>query len=90
MQIQRLSRVDSDFASFLQLAGIPSIDLYYGKDFPVYHTAFDSYDWMIKFGDPLFRRHMAVSGVWGLLGLHLADDAVLPFNYEPYAAELLV
>nr|GLL36498.1 probable glutamate carboxypeptidase 2 [Ipomoea trifida] len=87
--IQRLSRVDSDFASFLQLAGIPSVDLYYGKDFPVYHTAFDSYDWMIKFGDPLFQRHMAVSGVWGLLGLHLADDAVLAFNYEPYAAELL-
>ncbi|XP_019187931.1 PREDICTED: probable glutamate carboxypeptidase 2 [Ipomoea nil] len=87
--IQRLSRVDSDFASFLQLAGIPSVDLYYGKDFPVYHTAFDSYDWMIKFGDPFFQRHMAVSGVWGLLGLHLADEAVLPFNYEPYAAELL-
>ncbi|KAL8152395.1 hypothetical protein V2J09_010155 [Rumex salicifolius] len=46
ISIQRLSGVDSDFAPFLQHAGVPSIDMYYGKDFPVYHTAFDSYDWM--------------------------------------------
>lgn len=28
-------------------------------DFPVYHTAFDSYDWMLNHGDPLFQRHVA-------------------------------
>ncbi|CAL5419551.1 unnamed protein product [Camellia sinensis] len=54
VNIQRLSGVDSDFAPFLQHAGVPSIDLYYGRDFP---------------------RHVAVTGVWGLLALHLADDA---------------
>ncbi|XP_019153916.1 PREDICTED: probable glutamate carboxypeptidase 2 isoform X2 [Ipomoea nil] len=89
MNIQRLSRVDSDFAPFLQHAGIPSIDMYYGKDFPVYHTAFDSYDWMVNSGDPLFHRHVAVTGVWGLIGLHLADDAILHFNYVSYARQLL-
>ncbi|KAL7170719.1 hypothetical protein ACSBR2_035575 [Camellia fascicularis] len=89
VNIQRLSGVDSDFAPFLQHAGVPSIDLYYGRDFPVYHTAFDSYNWMIKYGDPLFQRHVAVTGVWGLLALHLADDAVLPLNYCSYAAQLL-
>lgn len=31
MQIQRLSGVDSDFAPFLHHAGVPSVDLYYGK-----------------------------------------------------------
>ncbi|KAL4576837.1 hypothetical protein LXL04_012937 [Taraxacum kok-saghyz] len=86
--IQRLSDVFSDFAPFLHHAGIPSVDLYYGKDFPVYHTAFDSYEWMVKYGDPFFHRHMAVAGVWGLLGLHLADDPILPFNYLSYAAQL--
>lgn len=30
LQIQRLSRVDSDFSGFLHHAGIPSIDMYYG------------------------------------------------------------
>ncbi|XP_052176103.1 probable glutamate carboxypeptidase AMP1 [Diospyros lotus] len=88
INIQRLSGVDSDFAPFLQHAGVPSIDLYYGRDFPVYHTAFDDFSWMIKYGDPLFQRHVAVTGVWGLLALRLADDAVLPFNYLSYAAEL--
>lgn len=30
LQIERLSRVDSDFSGFLHHAGIPSIDMYYG------------------------------------------------------------
>ncbi|XP_062112313.1 probable glutamate carboxypeptidase AMP1 [Humulus lupulus] len=86
--ITRLGRVDSDFAAFVQHSGIPSIDLYYGRDFPVYHTAFDSYEWMTNYGDPLFQRHVAVAGVWGLLALRLADDSILPFNYCSYAEQL--
>ncbi|XWS59324.1 hypothetical protein CRYUN_Cryun08bG0112000 [Craigia yunnanensis] len=86
--IERLSGVDSDFAPFLQHAGVPSVDIYYGRDFPVYHTAFDSFNWMINYADPFFWRHVAVAGVWGLLGLHLADDPVLPLNYLSYAEQL--
>ncbi|KAG4137776.1 hypothetical protein ERO13_D07G092700v2 [Gossypium hirsutum] len=86
--IQRLSGVDSDFAPFLQHAGVPSVDIYYGRDFPVYHTAFDSFNWMINNADPFFWRHVAVAGVWGLLGLHLADDPVLPLDYLSYAKQL--
>ncbi|KAJ4979806.1 hypothetical protein NE237_010586 [Protea cynaroides] len=86
--IQRLSGIDSDFAPFLQHGGITSADLYYGKDFPVYHTAFDSYDWMTQYGDPSFHRHVAVAGIWGLLALQLAGDPILPFNYLSYAAQL--
>ncbi|XVE75809.1 hypothetical protein DITRI_Ditri12bG0122000 [Diplodiscus trichospermus] len=86
--IERLSGVDSDFAPFLQHAGVPSVDIYYGRDFPVYHTAFDSFSWMINYADPFFWRHVAVAGVWGLLGLRLADDPVLPLNYLSYAKQL--
>ncbi|XP_010247434.1 PREDICTED: probable glutamate carboxypeptidase 2 isoform X2 [Nelumbo nucifera] len=88
INIQRLSGVDSDYAPFLQHVGVPSVDMYYGKDYPAYHTAFDSYDWMINYGDPFFQRHVAVSGMWGLLALRLADDSILPFNYLSYAAQL--
>uniref|UniRef100_A0A1J3EBZ8 glutamate carboxypeptidase II n=1 Tax=Noccaea caerulescens TaxID=107243 RepID=A0A1J3EBZ8_NOCCA len=86
--IQRLSRVDSDFSGFLHHAGIPSIDMYYGADYPVYHTAFDSYDWMIRNADPLFHRHVAMAGIWGLLGIFLADEPLIPFDYTSYAAQL--
>ncbi|WZZ81741.1 hypothetical protein YC2023_102313 [Brassica napus] len=78
--IERLSRVDSDFSGFLHHAGIASIDMYYGADYPVYHTAFDSYDWMIRNADPLFHRHVA--------RIILADEPVLPFNYISYAEQL--
>ncbi|XP_065855361.1 probable glutamate carboxypeptidase AMP1 isoform X2 [Euphorbia lathyris] len=88
ISIQRLSGVDSDFAPFLQHAGVPSMDIYYGRDFPVYHTAFDSYEWITRYGDPLFHRHMAVAGVWGLVALHLADDSILSFDYLSYAEQL--
>lgn len=31
-----------------------------------------------------------VSGVWGLVALHLADDMILPFRYLSYADQLQV
>ncbi|CAH8381611.1 unnamed protein product [Eruca vesicaria subsp. sativa] len=86
--IERLSRVDSDFSGFLHHAGIPSLDMYYGADYPVYHTAFDSYEWMVRNADPLFHRHVAMAGIWGLLGIILADEPVLPFDYISYAEQL--
>ncbi|CAH8360245.1 unnamed protein product [Eruca vesicaria subsp. sativa] len=86
--IQRLSRVDSDFSGFLHHGGIPSIDMYYGADYPVYHTAFDSFDWMIRNADPLFHRHVAMAGIWGILAIILADEPVLPFDYNSYAEQL--
>ncbi|KOM34048.1 hypothetical protein LR48_Vigan02g019800 [Vigna angularis] len=60
------------------------------EDYPVYHTAFDSYNWMTEFGDPFFQRHVAVTGIWGLLALRLADDSIIPFNYVSYADQLQV
>ncbi|KAA0043770.1 putative glutamate carboxypeptidase 2 isoform X1 [Cucumis melo var. makuwa] len=86
--IERLGAVNSDFAAFVQHAGVPSVDVYYGRDFPVYHTAFDTYDWMANYGDPLFHRHVTVGSIWGLLALRLSDDLILPFSYVSYANQL--
>ncbi|XP_068641879.1 probable glutamate carboxypeptidase PLA3 [Aristolochia californica] len=86
--IKRYSDVGSDFAAFVQHARVPYVNLYYGKDFPVYHTAFDTFEWMKKYGDPLFHRHVVVAELWGLLTLHLADSSILPFNYLSNAAQL--
>jgi hypothetical protein len=53
LQIQRLGRVDSDFAPFVQHAGVPSVDIYYGKG-----TYLVNMNWRILF-DSLKSCHGA-------------------------------
>lgn len=69
------------------------LDICNGKCFknagyPVYHSMYDDFTWMRKFGDPMFQRHVAAASIWGLVALRLADDEFLPFNYLSYANEL--
>ena len=57
-----------------------------GAVYGVYHSVYDSFEWMETEGDPTFQYHVAMAQVWGLMALRLAgdaDDAVpapLPFN----------
>ncbi|KAJ4811317.1 Transferrin receptor protein 2 [Rhynchospora pubera] len=88
ISIERLARADSDFTGFLHHAGIPSLDMYYGNEFAGYHTALDSFGWMETKGDPLFHRHLAIAEIWGLFAIRLADDLILPFDYQSYASQL--
>jgi len=45
----------SDFAGFYNHLGIPITDWGFGGPQGVYHSAYDSYHWMSKFGDREFR-----------------------------------
>ncbi|KAL2321342.1 hypothetical protein Fmac_030311 [Flemingia macrophylla] len=84
----RLGGGGSDYASFLQHVGIPAADIAFGGGYPVYHSLYDDFVWMEKFGDPMFQRHVAAASVWGLVALWLADEEILPFDYLSYAKEL--
>ncbi|XP_040371464.1 probable glutamate carboxypeptidase LAMP1 isoform X2 [Rosa chinensis] len=86
--IGRLGSGESDFAAFVQYIGIPSADMAFGKGYPVYHSMYDDFVWMEKFGDPFFHRHVAVASLWGLIALWLADAEFVPFDYTSYALEL--
>ncbi|KAM4123612.1 hypothetical protein ACJW30_01G171500 [Castanea mollissima] len=86
--IGRLGDGGSDFAAFVQHVGIPAAAMFFGGGYPVYHSMYDDFVWMEKFGDPMFHRHVAVGSVWGLVALWLADEEFLPFNYLSYAKEL--
>ncbi|KAJ4836468.1 Lysosome-associated membrane glycoprotein 1 [Turnera subulata] len=86
--IERLGGGGSDYAAFVQHLGVASADISYGGGYPVYHSMYDDFIWMQKFGDPMFRRHTAVASIWGLMALALADEEFLPFNYLSYALEL--
>ena len=75
----------SDFTPFLQHLGIPSIDMGFGGDYGVYHSAYDSFYWMSHFGDPDFVYHVAAAQLWGTMAMRLADAAGLSFDYRDYA-----
>ncbi|HEX6285470.1 MAG TPA: transferrin receptor-like dimerization domain-containing protein, partial [Pyrinomonadaceae bacterium] len=78
----------SDYTPFLQHLGIASTDMGFGGDYGVYHSAYDSFYWMDKFGDPGFFYHVAAAQIWGTLALRLADADGLSFDYTDYASEI--
>ncbi|HEX6733054.1 MAG TPA: M28 family metallopeptidase, partial [Pyrinomonadaceae bacterium] len=78
----------SDYTPFLQHLGIPSTDMGFGGDYGVYHSAYDSFYWMEKFGDPGFVYHVAAAQILGTMTLRIADVGVLPFDYTDYANQL--
>ena len=78
----------SDYTPFLQHLGIASTDMGFGGDYGVYHSAYDSFYWMDRFGDPGFVYHVAAAQIWGMLALRLADADGLSFDYTDYANEI--
>ncbi|GJS75667.1 probable glutamate carboxypeptidase LAMP1 isoform X1 [Tanacetum coccineum] len=75
-------------SNFNRHIGVPASDISFGNGYPVYHSMYDDFVWMRDFGDPMFRRHAAAASIWGLVALQLADEEILPFNYELYVYEI--
>ncbi|KAL2169828.1 hypothetical protein VTG60DRAFT_5569 [Thermothelomyces hinnuleus] len=82
----------SDFAAFQDLAGIPSLDVGFdarnGDPVYHYHSNYDSFHWMEKFGDPGFVYHRAMAQLLGVITARLADLPVIPFRAGDYARAL--
>lgn len=77
----------SDYVAFQDIAGCSSIDFgFEGEDynFP-YHSCYETYEWVDKFGDPGFTYHNLLAQVWALLILELADEEILAFDLSAYA-----
>ena len=78
----------SDYVAFQDMAGTSSIDFgFEGEDhgYP-YHSCYETFDWMRRFGDPEgFRYHRALARVWALLILEVADRPLIPFDLSHYA-----
>jgi N-acetylated-alpha-linked acidic dipeptidase len=75
----------SDFAGFYNHLGIPIAEWGFGGGGGVYHSQYDSYDWMVKFGDPKFEYHAAAGRVAAVMLLRIANADVLPYDYVEYA-----
>ena len=88
----------SDYSSFLQHAGIPSLNLGFGGEGNdgQYHSIYDSYYDFTKFKDPGFHYGIALAQTAGHAVLRMADADVLPFDFthlyrtiHGYAGELM-
>ncbi|MEO7210582.1 MAG: transferrin receptor-like dimerization domain-containing protein [Chitinophagaceae bacterium] len=74
----------SDYSSFLQHLGVPTLDMGYGgeSDGGEYHSIYDSYDNYAKFKDPSFKYGVALSETAGRAVLRMANADVLPFDFR--------
>jgi N-acetylated-alpha-linked acidic dipeptidase len=78
----------SDYSSFLQHAGIASLNLSYAgsdQDDGIYHSIYDDYYYYTKFLDTDFAYGRALAQTIGTLVIRLAEADVLPFQFTPLA-----
>jgi N-acetylated-alpha-linked acidic dipeptidase len=75
----------SDFAGFYNHLGIPIADWGFGGPQGVYHSAYDSYHWMSKFGDPNFDYHATNGRIGAAALLRIANAEILPYDYVEYS-----
>ena len=75
----------SDFAGFYNHLGIPIAEWGFGGAGGVYHSQYDSYTWMTKFGDPKFEYHTAAAKIGTAMLLRISDADVLPYDYVEFA-----
>jgi N-acetylated-alpha-linked acidic dipeptidase len=82
----------SDFTSFQDYAGIASIDFGYGAGptDPVYHyhSNYDSFGWMEKFGDPGWHHHTTMAQILGLFAITLSETPIIALSASDYARAL--
>lgn len=74
----------SDYSSFLQHIGIPSLNIGYGgeNNSGDYHSVYDSYDSYRRFGDPEFKYGVALSQTIGRAVLRMANAETVPFDFK--------
>lgn len=77
----------SDFSPFLQHVGIPSLNFGYGGEDSggSYHSAYDSFDYYVRFGDPDFRYGVTLAQTAGRVILRTANADLLPQQCTPLA-----
>ena len=75
----------SDFAGFYNHLGIPIADWGFGGGSGVYHSQYDDFAWMSKFGDSTFAYHATAARLGAAMLLRLANADVLPYDYVEFA-----
>jgi N-acetylated-alpha-linked acidic dipeptidase len=78
----------SDFAGFYHHLGIPSGGIGFDGPDGIYHSMYDSYDWMSRFGDPKYTAHRAGAQLVSVIVGRLANSDILPLDYAAFGTEM--
>ncbi len=78
----------SDHTVFLNFLGIPIVGFTFVGPYGVYHSMYDDFYWMNRFGDPGYRYHSLMAQLWGVTALRLANAEILPFDFASYGANI--
>jgi N-acetylated-alpha-linked acidic dipeptidase len=75
----------SDFAGVYNHLGIPISDWGMGgTGGGVYHSLYDSFEWVTRFADPQFKYHAAQARVATAMMMRMANADVLPYDYAEF------
>ena len=78
----------SDFSGFYHHLGIPAGGIGFDGPDGIYHSMYDSYDWMSRFGDPGYKAHRAGAQLVAVILSRLANADLLPLDYVSFGIEM--
>jgi len=70
----------SDYAVFLNHLGVPSADLAFDGPDPMYHTLFDTHDYVARTADPGFSYTTTLARLMGIAAVRLSGAEVVPID----------
>ncbi|XP_063430342.1 putative N-acetylated-alpha-linked acidic dipeptidase [Mytilus trossulus] len=81
----------SDFAPFVQLAGVPICDISYSTrtgGYPLYHSKYETFNVVDKLMDPGFKYHKVVAQVMAEVTRRLSEELLVPFVVTDFSLKL--
>ena len=80
----------ADFVAFQDYLGLPTLSVQFDFEgsYGTYHSNYDSRYFVEHFSDPGFHVARALTQVFGLAVMRLADASILPFRYSHYARKI--
>jgi N-acetylated-alpha-linked acidic dipeptidase len=74
----------SDHLPFTSHLGVPGLSFGFGGPVGVYHSAYDTFAWMSRFGDPGFLAHRAAARLAALALARLGHGPLLPLDLAAF------
>ncbi|KAL5251844.1 hypothetical protein ACHWQZ_G014860 [Mnemiopsis leidyi] len=75
----------SDYAAFINMAGVSCIDLTITGPYYTYHTEYDNFEYLSKYADPGMKATKAVTEVAARILFELATEKLVPLNATTYS-----